>query len=349
MRKHILRTSLLPLVIAFSGCAGFSEKFTSVEKVNLEPFATITTNMVNSIDYGLDRNSTILTKPYIKMDGKPELKRLIELDDELYRVLSGVERYSIKVVSLSSSPKTPKQKVEAFADYIDRLDKPALAYHIQKGTIQEEDLQNVLATIRNQGDLLSAMKAAQPMIDVVLQHVDSLSEEIRRQEIRAEDEIDGAIEKDYATELAYIKMLWARRNGVMKALILIDDYYKGRSKALEELNASQVYSEIGTKSRKVSSSELKQLEKDLIVKLGEIKRQLDLVEGDFDNYMKIHQELDELVKFHDNEIRKARGVIQLWSGAHSKMASGITDPAEWFDVTDPGSELFDILKSNARR
>jgi len=316
-----------------------------VEKVNLEPFATVTINMVNSLDYGLERNRSILTKPYLNPDNKPGLQRLIDTDNELYRILQGIVAYSIKLVSLSTSNRTPKQKVEAFADFIEKLDKPALAYHIEKGNIQEKDFIAVLMDIRSQEELLDAMKAAQPLIDFMLQYVDSVTDRIRHLEIEAENEIERDIDNDYAIEISYVKMLHARRDFAMKALILVNEQYMGRGNALVELNRGRLLSQTGIKPRHVTTSNVKQLEQELIKNLSEIEHQLGLMDKDSNNYLKVHQELDELVKFHDQEIRKAKGVIQLWSSAHTKMANGMTDPADWFDLTDPGSELFGLVKS----
>ena len=349
MHRTMRCVGMFAAVNMLAGCAGMSEKFTSEEKVNLEPFATTTIQMVNTIDYGLERNTSILTKPYLNPDDKPALKQLYMLDDELYRVLRGIVAYSIKLVTLSSSTRTEKEKVEAFADYIDTLDKPALDYHIRQGNVTEQDFQDILARIRQQEDLLDAMQAAQPMIEFVLQHVDTLTDEIKRQEARAAGEIDQAIDKDYASEIAYVNMLTARREIALKALVWVDEHYRGKSSGLKNLNKNDVLSRLGIKPRKITSANIKQTEQDLIKELAGIQHQLDMLEKDSDYYLKIHQELDEQVKFHDQEVRKAKGIIQLWSNAHTKMANGVTDPADWFDVTDPGGELFGLVRSVIKR
>jgi len=349
MKQSIVNIGIFFTLIALAGCAGVAEKFTSEEKVNLEPFATTTIQMVNTIDYGLEQNKSILLKPYLKTEDKPELRHLYALDEELYRVLRGVMAYSIKLVSLSSSTLTSEEKVKAFTDYIDKLDKPALQYHISQGNVTQQDFIDILANIRQQEDLLDAMRAAQPMIQFVLQHVDFLTDEIKRQETKAASEIDHAIDNDYASEIAYVTMLVARRKLTLEVLVLVDEQYKGKSNALNELNGLDVLSRLGMKTKHVTTSNIKQVEQDLVAELESMQHQLDLLEKDHDYYMKVHKELDEQVKFHDQEVRKTKGIIQLWSNAHFKMANGITDPADWFDITDPGGEFFELLKSAVNR
>ena len=326
-----------------------SGKFSSKEKVNFEPFATITIQMVNTVDYGLERNESILTRKYLKPEEKPELKNLLELDDELYRVLRGIVSYSVKIVNLSNSNRTSKQQVEAFADYIDNLDKPALAFHIKQGNVTEQEFQDIITNIRKQDDLLAAMRAAQPIIQFVLLHIDMLTNVIKHQESKAAAELEDAIDVDYAKEIAYVNMLLARRDIVLEALLHIDEHYQGNSKGLKALNRSQVLSRLGLKSRSINKTNVKLAEKDLVGTLTEIQHQLDLLEKDNDFYVKVHQELDNLVKLHDQEIRQAKGVIQLWSGAHAKMANGVTDPADWFDLTNPAGEFFDLVKTIVKR
>lgn len=343
------KTVFLFTLILFSGCTTLEEKFTSDEKVNLEPFATTTINMVNTIDYSLERDVSILTKPYLNAEDKPALKRLYELDDELYRVLRGIVGYSIKLVTLSSSSRTDKEMVEAFADYVANLDKPALEFHIQQGNVTEQDFQDILESIRQQEDLLDAMRSAQPMIEFILQHVDTLTNEIKHQEVKAAKEIDKAIDRDYVDEIAYVEMLVARRKIALQALVSVDEHYKGKRSGLKRLNQANVLQRLGLTKRKITNLNIKRAEQELIKELAGIQSQLDMLEKDYDFYLKVHQELDELVKFHDEEVRKAKGIIQLWSNAHTKMANGVTDPADWFDVTDPGGELFGLVKSAIKR
>jgi len=46
-------------------------------------------------------------------------------------------------------------------------------------------------------------------------------------------------------------------------------------------------------------------------------------------------------------IREARLTFVVWSRAYQKMASGKTEPAEWFDISDTGKLLFGVAKKAA--
>ena len=335
---------VLVFALLIGGCANVSQKFTPTKKVNLEPFATTTIQMVNSIDYGLERDDSALTRPYLHAQDNVELKRLLALDAELYRILRGIVAYSVKIVNLSASAKTEKEQVEAFANYLDQLDKPALDYSIEQGKVTQQDYRDILIKIRQQENLLAAMQAAQPMIQFVLYRTDTLTIELKQQEAKAARSIEQAIDKDHANEITYVTILKSRRETILAGLIQIDQHYQRRTKSGSAQNSRAVIIHTGLKSTALTEANSRQLENELTLALVDVQKQIDLLEKDSNYYLRIHQELASLIKFHDQEVRKASGVIQLWAQAHTKMANGITDPADWFDVTNPTDGIFDLTK-----
>ncbi len=339
LQKPVLFYSWLVLL---SGCSSLSDKFVSSEEVNLEPFAARTIEMVRSLDYGLERDESLYMREYLRSGEIEEVNQLIKLDEELYHSLKGIVAYSLKVVSLSRSSKTDKQQVEAYADYIDNLEKPTLQYHLKKGTLSETDYQNFLVRIRKQEDLLAAMQAAKPMIKYISDYIDSLVWEIKNLENRANISLQDAIDSEYATEIKYNEMLLNKRDAILSALILIDDYYKGKKSALTTLEKKRYVYRLGLKTKDINPATLHRIEYELQLAFESVQKQFDLLDPDYDVYIKTHQELDKLVVNHDAEIRKAKEIIQLWLQAHQKMSEGVTDPAEWFDITDPGGNFLSL-------
>jgi len=52
----------------------------------------------------------------------------------------------------------------------------------------------------------------------------------------------------------------------------------------------------------------------------------------------------QVVEYKDDAIREAHLTFVAWSRAYQKMASGKTDPADWFDISDTGKLLFGAAK-----
>jgi hypothetical protein len=66
----------------------------------------------------------------------------------------------------------------------------------------------------------------------------------------------------------------------------------------------------------------------------------DRLKPELELYAALQREVDENVKSFDSELRATWGVIFVWTRAHQRMASGVVDPAEWFDVKDAPSTIF---------
>ena len=94
----------------------------------------------------------------------------------------------------------------------------------------------------------------------------------------------------------------------------------------------------------INPATLHKVEYELQLAFEAIQKQFDLLEPDYKIYIDTHLELDKLARMHDADVRKAKEIIQLWLHAHQKMSEGVTDPAEWFDITDPGGDFFALTR-----
>ena len=78
----------------------------------------------------------------------------------------------------------------------------------------------------------------------------------------------------------------------------------------------------------------------LVEKLDKVHRIGEEIKQDWEVYRATHRELDNLHKKARFETRQIRFMTLVWLRAHQKMASGVTNPAEWFDISEaPGMLL----------
>ena len=66
------------------------------------------------------------------------------------------------------------------------------------------------------------------------------------------------------------------------------------------------------------------------------------IEPDWKNYRETHRELDRLHAKIDQNANRMRAMVIVWLRAHQKMAAGVQNPAEWFDVESAPSQLFQL-------
>ena len=63
---------------------------------------------------------------------------------------------------------------------------------------------------------------------------------------------------------------------------------------------------------------------------------------DWETYRATHRELDQLYGKAIERLNKTRLMTLIWLRAHQKMAAGVQSPAEWFNINDLPSQMFNL-------
>lgn len=332
--------------LLLSGCESMTGKFAPHKKVNLTPFATNTAAMVNTIDYGLERDLALHTRWYFQeAQNDRDFRELLQLQNQLNKIFRGIVAYSVEIVALSKSNKTESEKALALAEYLNGLEKFILGYYIDKEILTEEQYEEALGKIESKAEFLDALATAQPFIDYVANYSRVLTNRLLKLELAIEIKIEDSIDNDHRTLIDFYNMLNERRDLVMTSLNMINQYYQGNEKALSQLEQSGNLSKLGFLSIKVNAANVADIETRLFEKFSQLQKQFAELQPDYDLYLEKHSELDKLIKIHNEEVRQSIDIILIWTEAHRKMSSGITEPAEWFDITDPAGQFFDLTKT----
>jgi hypothetical protein len=87
-------------------------------------------------------------------------------------------------------------------------------------------------------------------------------------------------------------------------------------------------------SGKPSQQEIVVMETYLLDSLTKMSNIYDRLKPELDLYRATHRELDEQEDSVRTSIARSRLNFLIWTRAHRKMASGVKDPAKWFDIKD---------------
>mgnify|MGYP000155046284 FL=1 len=144
------------------------------------------------------------------------------------------------------------------------------------------------------------------------------------------------IDQDYADVLAFSERAVVAQNRYLGNLATLSDYRQGRDpEGLRRLLEADVELReivpLGTET--VDAATLQALEDRLVIRLTRTQELKENLAFDLDTYNKKNIELDELVLQASNNIKRTRLTIQIWAGAHRRLAAGITDPAK-IDMMD---------------
>jgi hypothetical protein len=315
------------LIVAIAGLAllfGCS-KFSSQQRMNLNPFAEDMIAIAGDIQYGLGESQIIYTRQY---SGTPEAQELGAMLIKVRSLIRGIIAYAIEVVTVADFKKSGPEKAVALSQHLDGLLRPALAAPKPQLNISIEKLDAIIADVRSQKTLLDALGAAQPIIDEVARVSGELfgdTKTVLDATIRA---IQKLIDSDIRPVLDADKFLRAAQVKATLDLRLLSARHNNPA-AIDSLLASQpAMREFVDTSDGISSDELRAIEDRFAWGLRSIREIRDQLRPDVELYWRQQQELETLTASYNQALRQARVAVLAWSRAHARLAAGVSDPAE---------------------
>ncbi len=342
MRRIYLNSIILTSVLFTSSCSSLGGKFESTEHVNLEPFSENVSVMASQLSYGFDKVRSVHSRWYFDLNSI-ELKRLLNLEKLVNNEIYFIVKYSNRIVFLSESNIPITQKTSEIARYINKM----YSHYANSKTlaISEQQKEIIITEIKKQQEFLSALRAAQPFIRELSRYGNRLLDQLKK----AERELGFFQNKKIESENGHLKtlMLSLAKNeqDISNAIVLLNDYEAGTKKTLKTLKQSRILQEqsLIQSKKSLSKNQVALLKKYLLNKLTENTKYFRQIEPSYNRYILAQKELSNLIVEHDAEIRKSRMIFITFASAHRKMASGITKPAEWFNIKESPKMLLNLL------
>lgn len=91
-----------------------------------------------------------------------------------------------------------------------------------------------------------------------------------------------------------------------------------------------------------SEDELNALGKYLMTRLDNMDKIRQEIAPDWTDYREAHRELDRLLAEAITNLNRYRITVLVWVRGHQKMASGVTNPAAWFDINEAPGKLLNL-------
>lgn len=344
IRKRAGRTWVLRLLVGallflvLTGCATVKDKFQPSTRADISLFADNTIAMLSDVDLSIDRNEAIFARRFINED-EAEEKRMIMLNDNMQIALFNIVDYSISLVQMVESDRADKEMVAGYADHLSRF-KDDILY----GTgMTSEQFDARIATIKQEPDLLAALRAAQPIVSAsvmaAINELKALTDAIEA----VANKIDARIDTEYSDIIRYQQKMEAEKARILMAIEIIFDAYRTDNPDLSGLAANGAiwFPEIIPKGRP-TNKDLQKISKHLRARLDALHTIQQEIQPYWEEYRAAHKELDDLTDKTLKQVNQARLILLVWVRAHQKMATGVVDPAEWFDINDAPAQLIGI-------
>ena len=325
--------ALLAVSTGCSSMRGLGSKFRSHEVVDLMPFAQETLSILSSVEYPLAQDNSVLIREFLG----DETPGVAELDASLAAadvITDSIQTYSVELMKISRMEGEEAIRTEALAEVVRTLEAPIR----EKLELSDEMFEQKLKEIAAKPDFLAAIRAVQPLVESAGIFYSTLLDGAEKHAVTVSRSIDAAIDAKYGPLLEFAKVLESRKRAVLEGLALLHHYRRGDKTALKTLRTGDyILDAAAIPSAAGTPPELAKAEAHLLERLTVMQTLYASVEKEMDLYRRTHHELDEQYLFVREGIAAARLKFVVWSQAHEKMASGMKDSAEWFDIADaPG-------------
>ncbi|MDF7799706.1 hypothetical protein P4C99_09525 [Pontiellaceae bacterium B1224] len=313
----------------------YHEKFQNKTVASTGHFADSTIAMLGNLNLQFNPADTVVVRRFVEPTAQPEIHAK-ELHDDMLEGISAIVWYSVKLVDINQTGKSESERVALYGEYLKTFRKRLLA----KGRCNEKDFDDTVASVLNQQTLLQALQVAQPLLDTMITDAAlQIGDLIDSVKVLSEA-IDKRIDADYVKIIRYRKTLEEEKFNILEAYELIYEAYRTHSPNLDGLRDSGVMWDDsvipeGTPTR----DDLKAIAEHLSVRLTALRAVQQEIQPDWDEYLKIHVELDRIAQKIIDDAVRTRVLMLTWIRAHQSLAQGATQAAEWFDITDLGKQL----------
>jgi hypothetical protein len=313
-------------------------KFKGTAQANVGAFADQTIAMLSGSDLGVAQDNAIYVRQFIKPEWE-ERQRFQALVNDGELMLRGIVKYSIRLVTIAETNKTEETRIDAYTTYLEEIQQNAEGkLGLEPGFYDE-----IVVKVGTEEKFLPALQQAQPIINAVGRYAQLLMDDINDATKKLSRKIDAYIDSEYAEVIAYQKALEKEKYAILRSLGKLYRTYEGETSAFEDVLQSKVIRDKKLIPKgQPSEEELRKIADHLVKRLDVVSKIWQEIEPDWNNYRETHRELDKLHAKIDQDTNRMRAMVIVWLRAHQKMAAGIQNPAEWFDVESAPSQLFQM-------
>jgi len=329
-----LKTGLMIMAVALalSGCASLEGKIAPSTKADVGYFADRTITMLSQAEFTFTRNESVYTREFIRPDA-PEEKHLWGIIDEVDALFEKILDYSLNLVVVYETNSDDAARVAAYADSIETVDADVLR---QTG-LNQQAWDALIADVRRQTKFMKAVETAQPILSGAGWYMNLKLNEAVDATDQVAQAMEQRIDERYAEVVRYHDALLEEKYAILDALEQVYHAYTGDQTAYDRLRQSRAIRKKSLVPKgKLSEADLEAVANHLMTRLDALHRIGEEIEPEWKTYRAAHQELDNLYDKMMDSIRTARLLTMVWVHAHYKMASGKSEPAEWFDIKNAG-------------
>ena len=328
--KYLVLLAILFSVLMLSACSSMGKKFTASMAEDASAFSDQTVTIMAEADLGFGKSDALYLRPFLDVT-QPEELAFFKSEQKALKLLRGMVVYSLELSRITETYDNEEEKVNAYVELMTSVKDDTR----ENMNFTTESYAELLEEIRGESNFRNALLRAQPIVNLFGQYLNQIMDDFAAKTRALANAIDGRIDERYGDVILYQSALEKEKYAVLRGMGHLYQLYNGQEEAYSKLVDSGVIIDPdvlpkGTPNKKQMNLLGEHL-KDRLKGMHLIGQE---IQPDWDMYRATHKELDEKHRVVKDRISKVRTIAVLWVRAHLKMASGKSQPAEWFDVQD---------------
>ena len=328
--KSILTLIVILSLVLLNACTSFTRKFAATMSEDVNAFSDQTVTIMAEADLGFGKNDAIYIRPFVDVT-QPEELAFYEANNKALKMLQGMVLYSLELTRIAETYKDEEDKINAYIEVLKTVKDDTR----ENMKFTPESYAELLEEIRSESTFREALLKAQPIVNLFGQYLNLVMDDFSARTLDLANAIDQRVDKRYADVILYQSVLEKEKYAVLRGMGQLYKFYSGEEEAYTRLVDSGVIIDPDVLPKGTPNRKQMNVIGDHLRNRLKAMHQIGLeIQPDWDMYRTTHKELDEKHTVVNDRISKVRAIAVLWVRAHLKMASGKSQPAEWFDVGD---------------
>jgi len=318
-------------------CASMFQKFQTGTVANVGVFADQTIAMLSEADFGFSDDQAIYLRDFWDAEYSLE-KSFMQNRNQAGNFFRDIVLYSLNLVLIVETKPSSQDQIKAYADYLGNFDDKL---HTKLG-LKPDHYDKMIEEIRSSENLLEALQAAQPIINASSRYMNQVLDDLQKSLEELVIDLEKRIDFRYRDVIHFQKVLEEEKYHILGAMEKLYWANTGDMEAYKSLiNSQALVKKSLIPEGEPTEDDFVILGKYLYARLDGLDRIVQEIEPDWELYRASHKELDEAHIRALDKISQARLITLVWIRAHQKMASGVSTPAEWFDIKSLPKQLIE--------
>jgi len=329
---------LVFILISVAGCTTINKAFFKTKRLDSTPYEKYVRQLVKEINERPNIPLTRETRAYFKLD---DVEDYVAQREKLLVDLKIIGKYSHGFIKIAKTKAEPAEKIQMYQKMVNNVVKEDNPLGYTKKLLEEFN-----EKIKSSETILDVLELALPLLDEMADNALSQIKSTNKKREKAYLSVQTLIEQQFDESNNFATTSMVKRQKLSRSLDAILRY-RWNTQANKKLELDEdVIHALKIKSSALGDDKyIVKIEKRIADRLAFNTEILHNLKIEIKIYLDRMETLNAMNKGGRGLFKKLDQALNLWKNGNKKIAAGVIDKAEVFDLMNPGAELGGITKN----